>query len=91
MNQPFSLAKHITTALESFPDEMTKKQLIAECAKYIEANPVIYITPAWFAQVMMDDPMMLAKHRNQIKGSKAFLWINVHKLDHRYKGRYVVR
>jgi GH35 family endo-1,4-beta-xylanase len=91
MNEPFNLGKHITTALESFPDEMTKKQLINECAKYIEANPVIYITPAWFAELMMDDCVMLAKRKNRIKGSKAFLWINVHKLDHRYKGRHVVR
>lgn len=84
-----NMATHVERALESFPDEMTKKELIAQCAVYISANPEIYITPGWFAQIMMEDGLLLAKRKNRIKGSKAFTWLNVHKLDGRSRGRLV--
>lgn len=85
-----NMATHVEKALESFPDSMTKKELIAHCADYISANPEIYITPGWFAQIMMEDGLMLSKRKNRIKGSKAFTWLNVHKLDGRYRGRLII-
>jgi hypothetical protein len=84
------MATHIETALKSFPDDMTKKDLIERCATYIAANPEITITPGWFAQVMMDDGLLLSKRKNMIKGSKAFTWLNVHKLDGKYRGRLIL-
>lgn len=84
------MATHVEKALESFPDEMTKKELIAHCTTYISANPEIYITPGWFAQIMMEDGLLLFKRKNRIKGSKAFTWLNVHKLDGRYRGRLII-
>ena len=84
------MVTHIETALMSFPDDMTKKDLIKHCATYITANPEIQITPGWLAQLMMDDGLLLSKRKNRIKGSKAFTWLNVHKLDGRYRGRMIV-
>ena len=81
---------HVTTALDSFPDAMTKKQLIEHCAAYIASNPEIYITPGWFAQIMMEDGLLLSKRKNKIRGSKAFLWLNVHKMDGTYRGRLII-
>lgn len=78
-NERFSIGKHLTSALESFPDSMTKKDLITHCANYIAANPEIYITPAWFAQLMMDDSLLLFKRKKMIPGSRAFVWFNSHK------------
>jgi hypothetical protein len=80
-NEPFSLGKHLITALDSFPDSMTKKDLVLHCANYIAANPEIYITPGWFAQLMMDDSCLLGKRKNMIPGSRAFIWINHSKMD----------
>lgn len=85
-----NMATHVERALESFPDEMTKKELIAQCEVYISANSEIYITPGWFAQIMMTDGLLLSKRKNRIKGSKAFTWLNVHKLDGKYRGRLIV-
>ena len=92
MKTPLSskMELHVTTALDSFPDAMTKRELIEHCAAYIASNSEIYITPGWFAQVMMEDDLLLSKRKNKIRGSKAFLWLNVHKLDGRYRGRLIV-
>ena len=84
------MANHIETALMSFPDEMTKKELVTHCTTYIEANPDIKITPGWLAQLMMDDCVLLSKRKNRIRGSKAFTWLNVHKLDGKYRGRLII-
>ena len=84
------MSKHLCDALNSFPDEMTKKELISHCAAYIQANPDIYITPGWLAEVMMSDGLLLSKRKNRIKGSKAFIWLNVHKFDGFYKGRLIL-
>lgn len=84
------MVTHIETALTSFPDDMTKKDLIQRCATYITANPEIQITPGWFAQLMMDDGLLLSKRKNMIRGSKAFTWLNVHKLDGKYRGRLIL-
>jgi hypothetical protein len=81
---------HVTTALDSFPDAMTKKELIAHCATYIAANPEIHITPGWFAEMMMQDDFLLSKRKKMIRGSRAFTWLNVHKLDGKYRGRHIV-
>jgi hypothetical protein len=75
----FSIYKHITAALESFPDSMTKKDLVIHCARYIAVNPEIYITPEWFAQLMIDDCLALSRHKKMIPGSRAYVWINEHK------------
>lgn len=84
------MVTHIETALTSFPDAMTKKDLIQRCATYITANPEIQITPGWFAQLMMDDGLLLSKRKNMIRGSNAFTWLNVHKLDGKYRGRLIL-
>jgi hypothetical protein len=84
------MATHIERALMSFQDDMTKKDLIKHCATYISSNPDIQITPGWFAQLMMDDCVLLSKRKNRIKGSKAFTWLNVHKLDGKYRGRLIL-
>lgn len=68
---------HVHRALESFPMNMTKKQLIRLCEEYIAANPDIYITPGWFAKWMMDDSWLLQKN-GKVKGSKARIWWNAH-------------
>jgi hypothetical protein len=73
---PF-MASHVHAALESFPMKMTRKELIANCAEYISKNAAIEITPAWFAQWMMDDCFLLVKD-GKVKGSKARIWKNVH-------------
>lgn len=73
------IGKHLTDALMSFPESMTKKDLVIHCAKYIAANPDIYITPGWFAQLMMDDSFLLSKRKKMIPGSHAYIWINEHK------------
>ena len=77
------IGKHMTDALDTFPDSMTKKDLVLHCAKYIAAHPEIYITPEWFAKLMMDDSFLLAKRKKMIPGSRAFVWINYHKIDQR--------
>jgi hypothetical protein len=77
-NEPFSLGKHLTAALDSFPDSMTKKDLVSHCAEYIAANPEIYITPEWFAELMMDDRFLLSKRKKMIPGSRAYIWVNEH-------------
>lgn len=84
------MAKHIETALMSFPDAMTKKELVAHCGIYIGSNTDIQVTPGWFAQLMMDDGLLLSKRKNRISGSKAYTWLNVHKLDGKYRGRLIV-
>jgi hypothetical protein len=81
---------HVTTALDSFPDAMTKKELIAHCETYIAANPEIHITPGWFAEIMMQKGLLLSKRKKRITGSRAFTWLNVHKLDGKYQGRHIV-
>lgn len=84
------MANHIESALLSFPDAMSKKELIAHCTTYIASHPEIVITPGWFAQLMMDDCILLSKRKNRIKGSKAFTWLNVHKLDGQKRGRLIL-
>ena len=75
------IGKHMIDALDTFPDRMTKKELVLNCANYIAANPEIYITPSWFAQCMMDDSLLLGKRKKTIRGSRAFIWINHSKMD----------
>jgi len=75
------LWKHMIDALDTFPDRMTKKELVLHCATYIAANPEIYITPGWLAQRMMDDSLLLGKRKKTIRGSRAFIWINHSKMD----------
>ena len=75
------IGKHLVDALDTFPDSMTKKDLVLHCAKYIAARPEIYITPEWFAKLMMDDSCLLAKRKKMIPGSRAFVWINYSKID----------
>jgi hypothetical protein len=75
------IGKHMIDALDTFPDRMTKKDLVLHCANYITANPEIYITPGWFAQLMMDDGCLLGKRKKMIRGSRAFTWINHSKMD----------
>jgi hypothetical protein len=81
---------HVTTALDSFPDAMTKKELIANCTTYISANPEIHITPGWFAEMMMQDGLLLSNRKKMIRGTRALTWLNVHKLDGRYRGRLII-
>lgn len=73
------IGKHLTDALNTFPESMTKKDLVLHCARYIAANPEIYITAQWFAQLMMDDSFLLSKRKRMIPGSRAYVWINEHK------------
>lgn len=75
------IGKHLTDALDTFPDSMTKKDLVLHCAKYIADRPEIYITPEWFAKLMMDDCCLLGKRKKMIPGSRAFVWINHSKMD----------
>jgi hypothetical protein len=85
------IGKHMTDALETFPDTMTKKDLVVHCARYIAANPEIYITPEWFAKLMMDDSLLLGKRKKMIPGSKAFIYINHSKMDRINTGKFRVR
>lgn len=76
------IGKHMTDALDTFPESMTKKDLVLHCARYISENPEIYITPEWLAKLMMDDSLLLSKRKRLIPGSRAYVWVNEHK---RYK------
>jgi homoserine kinase len=73
------IGKHMTDALETFPETMTKKDLVLHCARYIAVNPEIYITPEWLAKLMMDDSFLLSKRKKMIPGSRAYVWVNEHK------------
>jgi hypothetical protein len=81
------IGKHLTDALDTFPDSMTKKDLVLHCARYIADKPEIYITPEWFAELMMDDSFLLSKRKKMILGSRAFVWINEHKRFKQYPNK----
>jgi hypothetical protein len=43
----------ILKALKTFPEQMTRKEVIEHCERYVPTEPLIWITPATFAGHVM--------------------------------------
>lgn len=46
----------IIAALKTFPEHMTREELIKECERYVPTEPLIWITPKTFAGHVMRHP-----------------------------------
>lgn len=61
-----SIKQIMHKALSSFPETMTKKELIKECAEYIKTDSRIWVKPESFASTMhrlMKDSLGYNRHK----------------------------
>ena len=46
----------IIKALKTFPEQMTRKEVIEQCERFVPTEPLIWIAPATFAGHVMRHP-----------------------------------